>query len=106
MGYRTTVILNNDVAHLWKHDPDLGLKIQWEANNLLGGQAAQFAYGNVVEICHADEQKLVLLDSLNATTVARGLWSRVENDEQVQLKLLKDMAERMGYRVVRKEKRG
>ncbi len=100
MGHRTVVILINDEAHNWQHDPDLGKKIFKTASGVGGSSrigANSENYGIVVENVHADRQTLVVLDSYGATTLAEDNWRQNETDEQVQLKLLKEAAEKLGY---------
>lgn len=104
MGHRTVIILNNDMAHVWEHDPLLGQKIGRDMNyvNDRDHDSELEGYGRVIECAHADAQTLMLLDSLRGEPVAHGHWSRVEGAEAVKVKMLRDMAERLGYRIVKK----
>lgn len=103
MGFRTLVLLHNDLAHEWGHDPELGQKIQRAMNYVHDADKGRIDnYGSVVECTHADNQTLFQVDSYHATPVAHSFWSRGETDEQVKLKLLRDMADRLGYRLVKK----
>lgn len=107
MGYRTVVMLSNDMAHQWEKDPELGRKI---------GQAMSFAnsperrdmasvggYGQVVECVHADNQTLAMLDGYTAFThIDAQPWARGEGDNAAVIRLLKSAANKLGYRLVKK----
>lgn len=107
MGYRTVVLLNNDVCNEWEKDPALGRKIAHDMNYVHDRDSATELerYGCVIECTHADSQTLMLIDSLRGSAAAHGFYSRGETPEDVKLKLLRDMAERLGYRVVKKPTR-
>lgn len=103
MGFRTVVILNNDLCHEWRSDPKLGEKIAYDMNNVDGQRFTKLEnFGVVIECTHADTQTLMLLDSLQGTPVAHSMWSRVESAEEVKVKMLRDMAGLLGYRIVKK----
>lgn len=106
MGYRTVVVLNNDLAHEWSKDPQLGERIQREiqfgqsdAQRPVGGLNQ---FGTVAECTHADVQSLMIVDSLRATTVARGWFQSGETTVQVCEKLLRELAAHCGYNLVKK----
>jgi hypothetical protein len=105
MGFRTVVVLNNDQAHEWENDPNLGEKI-WTSASLLGHPELndRFQYGNIVEQVHADTQTLAVLDGYGGKPVAYTHWNREQTDEVRNLALLKDLADRMGYRISKKPK--
>lgn len=96
MGFRTAVILNNDLAHEWTHDPELGDKI------LEAVRGRDFRYGQILEQVHADQQSLAILDSYGGKVVAATNWHTGKDDAKRDLELLKALAEKLGYRVVRK----
>ena len=99
MGYRTVVVLANDDQHNWEQDPELGKKIAKSAANVqrLGFQS--FAYGSVVEVQHADCQRLVVLDSYNGTAIAEKHWYRNESQAEIEVTLVRQAAEKLGYRL-------
>jgi hypothetical protein len=99
MGFRTVVILNNDLAHEWQKDPELGRKI---FNSTLSPLYHRFTYGNVVECIHADTQTIGIIDSLDFTPLAYDSWTRNETPQEVELKMIKAAAEKLGYRLVKK----
>lgn len=107
MGFRTVVVLNNDQAHEWENDPTLGRQI-WMASCTLGREDAGIhglRYGQVVEQVHADTQTLAVLDGYGGKPVAYTHWHRGQSDEVRNLALLKDLADRMGYRISKKPKK-
>jgi hypothetical protein len=106
MGFRTVVILNNDHCGKWENDPELGRKISRAMNDLRGTAANLGGMGRVVECCHADSQTLAVIDSLTFTPLAYDLWVRNEREDAVVLKMLRQAADRKGYRLVRKTKKG
>ena len=111
MGFRTVVMLNNDLTHEWSNDPKLGEKIQ-EAMNFAhtsNEERKQWSrignYGRVVECVHADTQTLVRLDHYTGfeplAYTSRTFGPSTDEDK---LRLLKRAAEEMGYRLVKKSK--
>lgn len=105
MGFRTVVVLNNDQAHEWQKDPELGNKIfhaasmkQWDRI----GFEDRFQYGDTIEQVHADTQTIAFLDGYGGKAMAHSHWYRGETEEQKNLKMLKALADSLGYRVVKK----
>jgi hypothetical protein len=99
MGFRTVVVLNNDLAHEWENDTDLGRKI-WLSAASCGRE--RFHYGGIVEQVHADCQTLAVLDGYEGKPIAHTHWYREQSDEVRNLALLKALAEQLGYRVSKK----
>jgi len=99
MGYRTVVVLANDQQHVWESDPRLGAKIAASAARINRAGQPQFEYGNIVEVEHADCQQLVVLDSYHGTVLAEKGWYRNETQAEAELALLKQAAEKLGYRL-------
>ena len=98
MGYRTVVILENDEQNVWKNDPELGKKISeaQHRNHLFTG-------GSVVEVTHADNQTLAILDSYHFYPLASSHWNEHENDiHDIKLKMLEKAANELGYTLTRK----
>lgn len=108
MGFRTVVMLSNDMAREWSNDPELGKKIDRAMNNVgsqdrYGPMSSDLGYGRVVECTHADVQTLVRLDHYTgfepvAHTSRR---SGPSNDEDM-IRLLKEAADKLGYRLSKK----
>lgn len=112
MGYRTVIMLSNDMAHHWVSDPQLGQLIRQATRQ--GSYAEQAAgrlssgrgcYGRVVQCVHADEQTLAVLDAYQGFTPLAAMDGRVASAAAAQqLQLLKEAADALGYRLVRKTK--
>lgn len=102
MGFRTALVLSNDYAHEWENDPELGRKI-WLAASTSG--RIDFQYGHIIEQVHADTQTLAVLDGYGGKAVAHTHWNRGQTDEIRNLALLKDLADKMGYRISKKPKK-
>lgn len=107
MGFRTVVMLSNDMAHQWTVDKNLGEKISLAMNyandNRRSDMALVSGYGRVVECCHADNQTLAMLDGYTSFKhVDSQPWTpRGEGDEAI-VRLLKSAANKLGYRLVKK----
>lgn len=102
MGFRTVIVLNNDTAHIWENDPELGKKIFHAASMKSCGIENRFEYGDALEQVHADVQTLAVLDGYSGEVVTRTHWHTGQTTEQRDIALLKAMAEKLGYRVSKK----
>lgn len=107
MGFRTIVALNNDRSSDWNYDLNLGQKIMAIASSREDrtGEAERIGL-TLVECTHADTQSLIIADGYTAKAVAFGHWHRGQTQEQRDLALLKDLADRLGYRVSKKPVKG
>lgn len=108
MGFRTIVILNNDHAHNWDKDPKLGKLIAQSMHSVGSANHQDMlqtrGYGCVVECTHADNQTLAVVDSLRFIPTAYSMWSHNHNEteNELKIKLLKEAADHLGYRLVKK----
>ena len=105
MGYRTVVMLSNDHANEWENDPNLGKKIAHASSysNTGSRKSRVGPYGMVVECVHADTQTLAVLDGYtNLIQLAYKGWATNETDKEIARRLLKDAADILGYRLVKK----
>lgn len=100
MGFRTVVVLYNDQASEWSKDDKLGEKISHAMNACRAD--GNLGYGKVVECCHADQITLAVLDSYHFSPVAYSHWNSGVDAEAQQLRLLKEAASKLGYRIVPK----
>lgn len=108
MGFRTVVVLYNDQASTWEADANLGKKISRAMASAMGpkpDREADLGYGKVVECTHADTQTLAVLDGYNFKGLAYDHWWANKTDEELQLRLLKEAAEKLGYRLTRMPKK-
>lgn len=99
MGFRTVVILENDSAHEWSKDPELGSKISAAMN-----QREDFCYGNVAECVHADTQTLAIFDGYNMSKIASSNWRSEEDVTEMKIKLLRQAAEQLGFKLTKIKK--
>lgn len=109
MGFRTVVMLNNDHAHTWEKDPNLGEMIARAMNYANSKESAHQAlvgnYGAVVQCVHADTKSLaVLSDYLSFEGIADYSACNAEAGEAL-LWLLKEAADNLGYRLTKKAPR-
>lgn len=103
MGFRTVVMLYNDQAEQWSNDPALGKKIALTMNDAMGlHRDSPLEYGRVVACEHADAQVLGVFDSYRFVPLASGAWRRDEPTDAMAVRMLKEAADRLGYRLVKK----
>lgn len=106
MGFRTVIVLNNDQAHEWLADPELGKKIFQAAASMTCDidrrRSLDLPYGAIVEQVHADVQTVAILDGYAGAPIAHSHWHRGQDSDTKNLECLKAFAEKLGYRVVRK----
>lgn len=107
MGFRTVVMLCNDRTSEWENDHELGKKIARAMNYANSRDRSDLAilgnYGRVVECAHADCQTMAILDGYASfQPLSHKGWVRDESKDDVALKLLKEAAEKLGYRLVKR----
>lgn len=107
MGFRTIVVLNNDFAHDWSKDKELGAMIGQSMNHAMGtpDERARLDnpnYGRVWACQHADTQMVGVVSHFSFQPLAYSHWSSGQKAEDLHLQLLKDAAEKLGYRLVKK----
>jgi len=106
MGFRTVVMLSNDMCHEWQKDAELGNKIalamNYTGDPLRQDMARIGGYGRAVECTHADCQTLAMLDGYTAFThIDSQSWMRGDGDDTAVVRLLKSAAKKLGYRLVK-----
>lgn len=102
MGYRIVVILNNDRASEWQHDPELGQKIAQAMNYVNDPRRSDLGYGHVVECEHTSTQTIAVINGLHLQSLAYGSWTPQEPYDSVALKMVKRAAAVLGYTLTRK----
>lgn len=107
MGFRTVVMLSNDLLPYWRDDPQLGEKIADAAHNMNNVLSLPISdYGRVVECIHTDCGTLAMLDRHSSfTPLAYNITRHNQTTEESQIQLLKIAADAMGYRLVKKTKK-
>lgn len=105
MGFRSVIIINNDVCHNLRNDPEIGGKILNAIDGFwvreLNNSKTDFGIGTVVQETHADNTTLSIIGKNGAFTledVAATHW----NDPNPELSLLKQFADSLGYKIVKK----
>lgn len=106
MGFRTVVMLSNDMTHLWQNDAELGVKIALAMNYASDPRRQDMArigvYGRAVECTHADCQTLAVLDGYTGFShVVSDILARGDEPDATALRLLKQAAKKLGYRLVK-----
>jgi hypothetical protein len=106
MGYRTLVMFNNDTVHQIKDIPNFGDKLH---HLILQGKRPRDTFGMsniawVVGQDHADVQRLAYIDNFQVKSLATSNWHPDQVEQEQVLNLLKDAADKLGYRLVRKSK--
>ncbi len=116
MGHQATVIFNLDHAHTLGNDPELGKKLSEAIGKLslpkeyrggdgsvsVNSQGATVAYA--IESHHCDYDVLMLAGNLGARIVSPAIF--VTNDGMdLEEKVLRALADEMGFYVARKPKR-
>jgi hypothetical protein len=101
MGFRTVVLLNNDQSSWWQEDPSLGRQI---AHSAAARHDYTFRYGKILEVAHADCNTLGVIESFSFHPLAHSNWYQGIDPTTRDVSLLKDAADKLGYRLVRKSK--
>lgn len=105
MGFRTTIILNNDFIHEIKDMPNFG-QLVYDAGCSFHVKEESGSIGNfgeVVDVSHADTVKLGILGpkgTFSFQTLSTSYWST----QDAELSLLREAADKLGYRLVKKSK--
>ena len=110
MGFQTLVLLNNDQAGNWEHDTELGAKIATGMNHVNSTRFnfADLGYGRVVMCSHTSELTLALITPFNFESLAiktQHYHQAAPTQEDNVLVMLKEYADSLGYRLVKKSKK-
>ncbi len=112
MGMNTSVIVLNDALDSIENDPEFGKKIGnairecRHHNRYRADHGVDISCGShcnaatVVETHHADETTLLAFGG-NCVSNLGGVYGYRHNAEEIQVALLKMLAEKLGYRVVK-----
>lgn len=107
MGFRTLVVLNNDFTGAWSKDPELGAMIASSMNHAMGQPTEEArldnpSYGRVLACQHADVQMIGVVSNFSFQPLAYSHWYSGQKPDELAVQLLKDAADKMGYRLVKK----
>lgn len=100
MGYRTVVMLQNDLADKWIDDTALGHRIYRDSMS----NTDRSRGFSIVECTHNDVNTLVEITASGSNILASNNWRSGQTDQDRQLDLLKRFADSMGYTIRRKSK--
>jgi hypothetical protein len=116
MGWNTTVLILNDAVHLIEGDKSFPGKLS-QAIALAGAARGRrdgqvdVSIGNHLNGCtvvtkhHADQTALIAVGGNHATVVHQTFGNDKHHTAEGQERLLRDWAEAMGFRLVRKPKK-
>lgn len=116
MGYNTTVVVLNDALGQIEKDPDFGKKLaaavkkvscfqhdpsfHYSMGDVSAGNHCNAA--TVIETHHADNTSVVLVGGNCGTSLGETYgWNH--NEEEHQVRMLQDIAGKLGYDLVKKE---
>lgn len=100
MGYKTVIIVNNDTIHHAKNDPNFGQRVYDAVVLVNSGRSKYDPTIEAVHQSHTDNGELIMFDGLCAKLMAS---TQIQKDTDVVL--LKEMADSLGYRIVRKSEK-
>ena len=94
MGFRTVVVLNNDMAGRWEKDPQLGEFIR---RAMMQRLSLPSGYGRVVECEHSSNNTVFVASHLDMESLYR-----LEQVTDEQLVTMNNALDLLGYKVVKK----
>jgi len=111
MGFNTTVVVMNDAGDQIANDPTFGKKLAQAIRGMFGDRGPiDVSAGNhlnaatVIESHHADNTVLVAVGGNFATALLQTGGYR-HHEVQGQEQLLRDLADKLGYRISKKPAR-
>ncbi len=101
MGFRTTIILDNDNLDILYQDQEIGRKIYQQVNGYMQHTDGEFGpLGHVVEQAHADVARLAIIKDFDVHELTSIHWGLTSGDPA--LELLKQAVDVLGYKLVKK----
>lgn len=108
MGYNTPVLILNDAMHMLETDPKVGRKMYEAIGESYGGKGVSFGIGNycnggyALPSMHADDVQVVAIggNCMKRLGVVYGGWHLMGGDNTE--KLMRQLADSLGYRLVKK----
>ena len=105
MGYNTSVLILNDNLHEIEKDQEFGKKVSRAVSGLRFGEPKIiFPQTTIVETHHASGYSVVAFGENNATVLSPSVFPY--GNEDFKLKLLRELADQMGFRLRKKQLRG
>lgn len=114
MGWNTTIVVHNDALGEIRDDPEFGktlhdavLHLQVEKGPLAVRAGNHVNAAEAIESHHADIIQLVAVGANMAWVMPGSVLRMVHFDvEEMKQEILEDLADKMGYRLVKKNKKG
>jgi hypothetical protein len=114
MGYNSTLVICNDVMSAMESDPEGW--VQKAINNLMSSELYKgpVAFGHgysangfwAVTNTHADAVSVIAVGGNYASVLGQFHWGNSgHHEEEQQVELLKQLADKYGYRLVKKSKK-
>lgn len=112
MGFKTTIVISNDRLYDIRRDAEAFVE---EITRMAGGclttkralELKQYPhfYGlcDVVDVSHADTATLVMVSDYSGEILAH--WNARKRDDAGKLAILKEAADKLGYRLSKKPKK-
>jgi hypothetical protein len=110
MGYNTTVIVLNDALHEIEKDKEFGAKLALAIMKSRPGHREDISSNyfvnaaSVIATQHADITSVVAIGGNHGTELGSFFNNGHHHTEEDKIKLLKDLADKFGYRLVKKRK--
>lgn len=107
MGYNTSVIILNDALGSIEKDTEFGKKVCDAVCRLSGKGDIDISSGcnvnaaTVIETHHADFTTLLAFGG-NCVSVLGSIYDYKHNEAEVQVRLLQEAADKLGYKLVKK----
>ncbi len=104
MGHNATMVISMDLAHLIKDDSKFGEKVYNAALRVVRGEPVSIDnVAAMIDCHHADWYQVMIVGNNSAIVPKSGTnWQRDDTEDDVKLRVLKELAEELGYRVSKK----
>jgi hypothetical protein len=108
MGYNTTVVILNDALGFIEDDPNFGKNLVQGIRLVNRGKPVDIharsyhAAAQVIESHHADSTSLVAVGGNDGILLGQYYYVGDASTEEGKVEILKEMAHRLGYRIVKK----
>lgn len=104
MGHNATMVINMDLVDQIKNDPKFGEKVYNAALQVVRGEPVSIDNVAAMIDCHHADWYQVMIVGNNAAIVPKSgtNWRRGDTDDDVKFRVLKELAEELGYRVSKK----
>ncbi len=112
MGFNSVLFICNDAINEIEKDPAGWWQKAWHHLNFLGKGDGTFGFGNhangfqAVWCQHADTLGVIVVGANYAEAMTYFPWHRGMSEEERNLKALQSLADKLGYRIVKKVKHG